>query len=1111
VATLLFADLVGFTSMGETHDPEVVGALVGDVFARLGAEVTRYEGTIEKFAGDAMLAVFGVPSIHEDDPERAVRAGLEMQAAVAELAASFRAQGRPEPALRIGIETGEVLVDLGRARSERDLFVTGDAVNTAARLQTSAAPGAVVIGPTTYAATRHVVEYEELEASELKGKSRAVAAWRAIAVKARRSGERAPLGIEAPLVGRDEEIALLKETVRRTVADGRPHVLTVIGAAGVGKSRLSWELEKYLDGLPQIYHWRKGRCLAYAQASYSALADIVKVDARIMDDDAPATALAKLDDRIREIHGPEPDPMVPVALRAVLALGPLTNVPAETLFEAWRCHFDAVAAIAPLVLVMEDIHWADEGLLDVIEYLARWGEGPVVILCLARHELLERRPGWGGGMRNAATIVLEPLEPGETSRLVDGLLGSAVPSDLRERIVALADGNPLFSEELVRMFVDRGVLRYTDGHWELVRAVDEVEVPGSIHAVLAARLDGLPPAEKRLAQNAAVVGRIFWDGVLAHLSRQGPAATADLLRRLRAKELVVPRQPSSLAGAAEFGFRHVLIRDVAYDSLPKRDRAALHLDVAQWAEEALGERREEFVELLAAHYVAALRYEQEFGTDPAHLCRLREQTLELTRQAAERAYRLGQLDSATAWIRTAMEQGRRLDLDPNTFADLVESYYELGFANESGENAAPIVREALDRLLAAPAGDVRDRDQIARLRAAAGRTLYLAQRPDEARAVLDEGLASAPTDVGRAELLAMLGWVEWRLGHPQAAVPLLDEAVRLATEQGADAVLRHATHDLGVAYGWLNRPEALPLVERSFELAKAAGDAILLDRCYINLPSTMVNQGQDWRSIVALLEEGLDRSRRRSDRVGTTWIAGNYAELLVHLGRVTEARALYEEAVDAATVIGDAELRANRVVGVAMATMLLGDRERTHPLLTDEVRRLSRNEAQTKAFLATVEAWLAWPDGDRAIERLLSECRGTERLAYGDVAGMALARLGLRTGRRDAVTVGTDLARRMLAGSNGPRTRLLDLAAAALAVGSPAAARQLGDVGAQLAELGYRLLGADALADAAVLAAAVGEPADGYASQARELFAACSIVSPYGDPLAAVGAATASA
>src|SRR3990172_7685344 len=279
--------------MSESHDPEVVSRLVGRVFERLGEEIRRYEGTIEKFAGDAMLAVFGVPATHEDDAERAVRAALEMQAALGSLAEAG-GTGELRPRLRIGIDTGEVLVDLDRASGARDLFVTGDAVNTAARLQSVAEPGTVIVGAATYAATRDVVEYEELPPVELKGKADLVVAWRAVTVKARRGGVRSPLGIEAPLIGRDEELALLKETVRRAVADGRPQLVTVAGAAGVGKSRLTWELEKYLDGLPETFHWRKGRCLSYAQASYSALADAIKADVPAADHDPPPPLLAKL-------------------------------------------------------------------------------------------------------------------------------------------------------------------------------------------------------------------------------------------------------------------------------------------------------------------------------------------------------------------------------------------------------------------------------------------------------------------------------------------------------------------------------------------------------------------------------------------------------------------------------------------------------------------------------------------------------------------------------------------------------------------------------------------------------------------------------------------------
>ncbi len=474
VATLLFADLVGFTGLGETHDPELVSSLVGDTFERLSIEVRRYEGTIEKFAGDALLAVFGVPVAHEDDPERAVRAALEMQAVMAGLAAT--AGERPELALRIGVETGEVLVDQSRAAEERDLFVTGDAVNTAARLQAAAAPGTVAIGPSTYSATRDVIEHAELPALELKGKGAPVAAWRAVAVKSGRGGRRAPLGLESPLVGRDNELTLLKETVRRTVADGRPHLVTVIGSAGVGKSRLTWELEKYLDGLPDVYHWRKGRCLAYAGPSFGPFADVVRSDARIHDDDSPEAARDKLRARLSELDLDADDAGVEDALEAVLGIAEPRERPREELFEAWRRYLGAIARLEPLVLVVEDIHWADDGVLSFLDFLARWGEGPMVILCLARHELLGIRPGWGGGLPNAAAIVLEPLDAEASTALLGGLLEGGVPAVLRDHIIPRAEGNPLFAEEMVRMLVDRGALRFVDGRWQLAVPVDEIEI-----------------------------------------------------------------------------------------------------------------------------------------------------------------------------------------------------------------------------------------------------------------------------------------------------------------------------------------------------------------------------------------------------------------------------------------------------------------------------------------------------------------------------------------------------------------------------------------------------------------------------------------------------------
>jgi class 3 adenylate cyclase len=418
-ATALFADLVGSTSLAEREDPEIVQSVVGRAFDRLADEIGRYEGLLEKFMGDAVLAVFGVPRAHEDDAERAVRAALEMQAVLSELNRSFAAEGKPELAMRIGVEAGEVLVDVERASGPRDRMLTGDAVNTAARLQTAADPGRVLVGPGVFAATKDVIEYGELPALDLKGKDQPVPAWQALRIRAKQRGERPELGMEAKLVGRDEELSVLKETFRRVEGEGRPALVTVVGPAGVGKSRLVRELERHVEGLPEFVYWRRGRCLAYGNASYSALADAIKAQCEILEDDATDVVLKKVEGTVRELFG---DGELVPQIGALVGAGDPGSLGREDLFDAWRRFLERLSARYPLVLAFEDIHWADEGLLDFIEHLADWAQGPIMTVALARPELFEARPTWGGGKRNAASIYVEPLSPDESSVMLEDLL-----------------------------------------------------------------------------------------------------------------------------------------------------------------------------------------------------------------------------------------------------------------------------------------------------------------------------------------------------------------------------------------------------------------------------------------------------------------------------------------------------------------------------------------------------------------------------------------------------------------------------------------------------------------------------------------------------------------
>ena len=550
-ATALFADLVGSTSLAEHEDPEVVQSVVGRAFDRLAEEVERYGGLLEKFMGDAVLAVFGVPKAHEDDPERAVRTGLEMQAVLSELNRGFAAEGRPQLAMRIGVEAGEVLVDLERASGPRDRMLTGDAVNTAARLQTAADPGHVVVGPAVYATTKEIIDYRELAPLELKGKAEPVPAWDALRIKARRRGERPSLGLEARLIGRDEELTVLKQTLHRVESEGRPALVTVVGTAGVGKSRLAHELLNDVEGRPDFVYWRTGRCLAYGNTSYSALADAIKAQCEILEDDPAEVAGSKADAAVVELFG---DTEVAAEIRALVASDTSRSFAREELFEAWRRFLERMAARYPLALVLEDVHLADSGLLDFIEHVADWAQGPILLLTLARPELFDVRPMWGGGKRNAASIYLDPLTEDEAFAMIDDLLPGELSDELRRLIVERSEGNPLYTEEIVRTLIDEGVLRATDAsRWEIARRVEEVELPRSIQGLIAARLDALPDDEKSLLQDAAVVGRVFWTGSVANLSGRDPAEVRDALGRLRVKELVVPHEPSSFSGEAEFG------------------------------------------------------------------------------------------------------------------------------------------------------------------------------------------------------------------------------------------------------------------------------------------------------------------------------------------------------------------------------------------------------------------------------------------------------------------------------------------------------------------------------------------------------------------------------
>ena len=1089
-ATALFADLVGSTSLAEREDPEVVQSVVGRAFDRLSDEVQRYEGLLEKFMGDAVLAVFGVPRAHEDDAERAVRAAMEMQAVLSELNRWFAAEGKPQLAMRIGVEAGEVLVDVDRASGPRDRMLTGDAVNTAARLQTAAEPSRVVVGPAVFAATKDVIEYRELPSLDLKGKAEPVPAWDALRVKAKQRGERPQLGMEAKLIGRDEELAVLKQTFRRVQTEGRPALVTVVAPAGVGKSRLVRELEKYVEGLPEFIYWRRGRCLAYGNTSYSALADAIKAQCEILDDDASDVAVKKTENAVRELFG---DIEIAPKIGALVGAGEPGSFSREDLFEAWRRFLERMAARYPLVLVFEDIQWADEGLLDFVEHVADWAQGPILTVTLARPELFDARSSWGGGKRNAASIYLEPLSPVESSAMLDDLLAGGLTPDLSHAIAERSEGNPLYVEEIVRMLIDDGVLRASGAStWEVAKPVADVELPRSIQGLIATRLDVLPADEKALLQDAAVVGRVFWAGAVAALSGQGVADMRDALGRLRVKELILPNDPPSFSDEQEFAFRHGLIRDGAYDSLPKSLRAEKHAQVARWAEKRAGDRADDMAELIATHDLEALRYLDELGDSSSARTTIEQEAYRWTRAAGDRAAALWLPTEGIRWYRDALRLGQSIGMSAQERAPLARSLTRVSWGTAPIEETERACRLAL--ALFEEAGD-----DLGAGWAGSWLVLLLFQqgRDDEALESGERALARLEPLGDTPELagaLRLLGQFHWRRGHSEQADAYLRRAVEIAARVDAPEVRAAAMQDLGIELSQTGHSEeALATLEEAFRLAKEVGDPINLQRIYNNFPSTLADFGSDFERARAIGLEGLELARKGKGAGWMGWIEGTLSEISLALGELPEAEGMTREALLNAEASGDQPLLGQRYAILAWIRLWRGDLDAATDALTrsDEILT-DKPEPQGEIPRAGIAGELALAQGreNDAVEHFR---RGVDLASHYNVdqdpqVELGLIRLLTRRGERDEA----ERARAILDRGSSPFTRAcVEVADGLLADGPEVAVRTLRAATDHLEALGTRVHLARALLDLGRAMRRAGEDPRGIFTRARELLIEC--------------------
>ncbi len=635
--TVLFADLSGYTSVAERLDPEAMKGVVDGVLRRLAEQVDRFGGRVDKYIGDAVMATFGAPTAHVDDPERAVRAGLAMQEAMADLRPQLAADRGIEFALRVGINSGEVL-----AGTVGDAYtVIGDAVNVASRLQASGRPGSVTVGERTMRATGARISYRVLEPLVLKGKAEPVAAWEAEAVV---DDGAAPASGAAtvPLVGRREELAELERLCSRVADGGSPQLVTVLGQPGVGKTRLLREFERVLAARTPEVPVRRGRCLPFGTSVvYWPLSELLRAECGIGEGEpadmtwsklverfgpalgAPAGAPEQVATRLApiarllgaEVPGGEADALIPQDTRSAR----------ESFFGSVRACLEAIGDGEPIVIVWEDIHWADDGMLDLIEYLSEWLRAPILQLCSARDELLERRSEWGSSRRGASVLFLDPLASADASELISGLLRDAgANQQLLGALVERAGGNPLFAEEMVQRLAEEGSVR-------------AAELPDTVRGVLAARVDSLPPLERAVVAHAAVIGRTFWEGALAPVAASEGGELSVALESLRRRDIIVPGESAGLAGEQELAFKHVLIRDVAYSMLPKAVRARKHGEVAAFLEQRAGERSQEVVALLAEHYGRAAALGDEVHLDLEELEPLRLKALGSAQAAGDAA------------------------------------------------------------------------------------------------------------------------------------------------------------------------------------------------------------------------------------------------------------------------------------------------------------------------------------------------------------------------------------------------------------------------------------------------------------------------------------------
>ncbi|HET7678121.1 MAG TPA: AAA family ATPase [Candidatus Limnocylindrales bacterium] len=1040
--SVLFVDLVGYTDLATRLDPEETRDFQGAYFARAREIVERYGGVVEKFVGDAVMAVWGAPTSNEDDAERAVRAGLDLVAAVPQLAAPGRgaaAAGSQRPtalSARAGIATGEAAVTIG---AEGQGLVSGETVNLAARLQAAAEPDTLLADEATRHAAAAAIAFESAGDRALKGFSEPVAVWRAARVVAGRGGQGRSDELEAPFVGRDAELALVKELFHATARERRLRVVSITGQAGIGKSRLVWEFEKYIDGITDDVYWHQGRSPAYGEGiTFWALGEMVRRRAGIVEGEDDATTAANLREMLAT-HVPEEAERARLAPALGILLGLEGPAPTERgeLFGAWRTLFERLAEQAPVVLVFEDLQWADSGLVDFLGHLLEWSrQQPIFVITLARPELVERFPTWGAGQRNFTSMHLEPLPDDSMRALLAGLVPGLPPKTVKA-ILARAEGVPLYAVETVRMLLADGrVVREGDAY-RVAGPVDELSIPATLHSLVAARLDTLTPADRSVLQQASVLGLTFSVDGLAAVADQTAEALAPVLDRLAARELVRletdPRSPER----GQYTFVQAVIREVAYQTLTRKDRRERHLAAARYFE-SLGD--EALAGALARHYLDAWRAAGEGPEADA----LAAQARVALKGAADRAVALHAYDQAAAFLKQALD----VAADDAERAGLLERAGDASRYAARMEEAEATYQEAIEsyRRLGDLVGEGRAVERQGRLLVDLGR--------------LDEGIAlTAPVterlahhEGGEAELLrlrALLARGHFLRQENELAIELADQAIADAERMDIIEPLVDALITKGSALAPTRLREAQAILFGAVRLADLHGLVGASLRGRNNLGVYM--GPEDPRVAYDVAVEALAIGRRLGVRDGVMWHATQVVFNLLERGETDEVHRLVAEFMD------------DDVTGVIRLFMLGGR------LWLDIIEGRTGGRAEALAEMEALAGSIS--NQEYASSRLFTRA-GTHEWA-GDFAsaardlkaalegrpddtgglcwyGRAAARAGLMAEARAAYE------QAMAAAARGKRidAERLQLAACLAAVtGDPSASRMYADVAARLREM----------------------------------------------------------